>query len=486
MFHILIVDDEPIILNGCRMMITELLELDFQVSVSTAQSVSAAEKILLEQPVDLVLADIRMPVRDGFDLIRFAGENALTPDFVILTSHASFDYAQKGIRLGVRDFILKPINEEQLRAVITASRARKEQREQALLKSRYHDILTMLRYDITPGELMLESKTVAALFPLPWFQVIAVQFAAEMPQEKDYPGILDNYCPVSHAFVLRDVQQFIWICNFNSPAELSVKAEPLLRDAFHAPFLFASSMYTDLFDNLHSLYVNVQQKLFYSRVFGENASAVSASLFSYQDCLAVLFSEREETERAVSTLLRRLSVRRDDTPQAFSMILESFRQNLVLYYTNSQLTVPEKLQETLPVPASYAELKQAVIRLTDTVREQTRDNRKEDGDRQVISHLLKYIRTHYREDLSLDDLAKAVGLQPGYICTLFRSQTGNSFLTFLHQERIREAKQLLESTDDTMEVIAGKVGYNSTTQFNRVFRKYTQMTPAEYRKSHSG
>ena len=484
MFHILIVDDEPIILNGCRMMITELLELDFPVQVETASSVPAAEKILLKQPADLVLVDIRMPVHDGFDLIHFAGENALAPDFVILTSHASFDYAQKGIRLGVRDFILKPINEEQLKDVITASYRRKQAREEALLRKEYHDILTMLRYDITSGELLLERRVIRTLFPLPWFQVITVQFPEEMPQEQDFSGILNRYCPVSHAFLLRDARQIIWVCNFSSPAD-QIKAEPLLREAFRLPFLFASSMYTDLFDNLHSLYVNTQQKIFYSRVFGKNANAVSASLFSYQDCLAVLFATREETEKAVSTLLNRLSVRQEDPPRVFSMILESFRQNLILYYTNAQLTIPEALGEPGQDPDSFSELTQAVIRLADSVRNQTRDNRKEDSDRQVVAHLMTFIRTHYREDLSLDDLARAVRLQPGYICTLFRSQTGNSFLTFLHRERIREARELLKTTDDTLEVIAGKVGYNSTTQLNRIFRKYEQMTPAEYRREHT-
>ena len=69
MFRILIVDDERIILNGCSLMIRELLDLPFPVDILTASDVPAAIKLLEESTPDLLLTDIRMPVMDGFVLI---------------------------------------------------------------------------------------------------------------------------------------------------------------------------------------------------------------------------------------------------------------------------------------------------------------------------------------------------------------------------------------------------------------------------------
>ena len=115
MLRILIVDDERIILNGIRMMIENELELPFPTDIVTASNVPQAIEMLEHFTPDLVLADIRMPVMDGFDLIRHIREKSSSLNIVILTSHADFDYAQQAIRFRVTDFILKPIDQQLLK-----------------------------------------------------------------------------------------------------------------------------------------------------------------------------------------------------------------------------------------------------------------------------------------------------------------------------------------------------------------------------------
>lgn len=110
MFRILIVDDERIVLNGIRMMIEEEMEITFPMDIVTASNVPQAIELLESFHPDLLLTDIRMPVMDGFDLIRHAREKGLSMNIVILTSHADFGYAQQAIRFNVMDFILKPID----------------------------------------------------------------------------------------------------------------------------------------------------------------------------------------------------------------------------------------------------------------------------------------------------------------------------------------------------------------------------------------
>ena len=85
----------------------------------------------------------------------------------------------------------------------------------------------------------------------------------------------------------------------------------------------------------------------------------------------------------------------------------------------------------------------------------------------------------------LDDLAACVGLHPNYVCSIFKKHAGQSYLTYLHKERINAAKKLLLDTDYTMEQIAAEVGYSSPSQLARVFRKYESISPSDFRNSHN-
>ena len=100
---------------------------------------------------------------------------------------------------------------------------------------------------------------------------------------------------------------------------------------------------------------------------------------------------------------------------------------------------------------------------------------------EVIPHLVQYIKANYQKDLSLNDLAQEVNMNPNYLSGLFKKTISCSYLECLHHERLAIAKQLLLQTDLSMEQIAGKVGYNSSIQLLRIFKKYEHMLPSEFR-----
>ena len=87
----MIIDDERIILNGLHMMIEDDLELPFSTDIVTASNVPKAIEFLNYFTPDLILTDIRMPVMDGFELIRHVREELPAVNIVILTSHADFE-----------------------------------------------------------------------------------------------------------------------------------------------------------------------------------------------------------------------------------------------------------------------------------------------------------------------------------------------------------------------------------------------------------
>jgi len=98
--------------------------------------------------------------------------------------------------------------------------------------------------------------------------------------------------------------------------------------------------------------------------------------------------------------------------------------------------------------------------------------------------ILAYMKTHYSHDISLDHLADLMHLHPNYISSLFKKETGDTFVNYLNGLRIQAAQKLLtEQRNLPVSVIGQRVGYENRHYFTKVFKKYTGMTPGAYRES---
>lgn len=96
----------------------------------------------------------------------------------------------------------------------------------------------------------------------------------------------------------------------------------------------------------------------------------------------------------------------------------------------------------------------------------------------------EYIYEHYREDLTLTDAAGRVHLNQNYLSSLFKKETGLTFVAYLQNYRIEQAKKLLRETTMRVSKLPAEVGYSDARHFAKLFKKITGLTPSEYRKLH--
>ncbi|QTH41547.1 response regulator [Cohnella sp. LGH] len=97
--------------------------------------------------------------------------------------------------------------------------------------------------------------------------------------------------------------------------------------------------------------------------------------------------------------------------------------------------------------------------------------------------ILAYMQANYMNDLSLDHLADRMNLHPNYISSLFKKETGDTFVNYLNALRIREAQKLLKTQPHlTVCAIGQQVGYDTKHYFTKVFKKYAGTTPGAYRE----
>ncbi len=124
----------------------------------------------------------------------------------------------------------------------------------------------------------------------------------------------------------------------------------------------------------------------------------------------------------------------------------------------------------------YAELKEFSRKKDDPVS---------DESERKVRAVIRFIEDNFDSDLSRDELARTVDMSPDHLSRVFNRLTGKKIMDFIYEKRIERAKSLLSGSDRTITFIAHESGFDSIRTFNRVFKKYTNNTPAEYRDRYS-
>ncbi|HPT79347.1 MAG TPA: PocR ligand-binding domain-containing protein, partial [Candidatus Atribacteria bacterium] len=101
----------------------------------------------------------------------------------------------------------------------------------------------------------------------------------------------------------------------------------------------------------------------------------------------------------------------------------------------------------------------------------------------LLSDAMRYINENYNRNLTLESVAQHVYISPFYLSHMFKEELGFTFLEYLTKLRIEEAKKLLMEKDMTIIEVASEVGYEDAGYFSKVFKKYTGISPAQYRKN---
>lgn len=101
-----------------------------------------------------------------------------------------------------------------------------------------------------------------------------------------------------------------------------------------------------------------------------------------------------------------------------------------------------------------------------------------------IRMAIQYIHEHYNENLPVNELAARFDMSPNYFSSIFKKEMNQSAVNYITEYRVQKAREYLEASDWSVVEIARKVGYEDNQYFFRVFKKYTGLTPLQYRQTH--
>ena len=132
--------------------------------------------------------------------------------------------------------------------------------------------------------------------------------------------------------------------------------------------------------------------------------------------------------------------------------------------------------------ADFAYAQQAILSLFAEKDGDARSDPAPGPKQDTFDRLLEYVREHFNEDITQQELSERFFLNPVYISQLFRKRTGMTYQNYLTRLRIDRARRYLEETDLMVYEISERVGYSDTAYFSRVFEKTTGIRPTDYRK----
>lgn len=101
-----------------------------------------------------------------------------------------------------------------------------------------------------------------------------------------------------------------------------------------------------------------------------------------------------------------------------------------------------------------------------------------------INQAINYIHANYQDNISPDKICKEINISKSYFCSIFKKETGYTFITYLNLYRIERSKLLLKNTNKQILDIALSVGYESQSYFCRIFKKYVGVSPLKFRTNH--
>lgn len=133
------------------------------------------------------------------------------------------------------------------------------------------------------------------------------------------------------------------------------------------------------------------------------------------------------------------------------------------------------------IKAYLTELLITLARIFESEEKLERIGNLNDLRKQAILCAIKYVEKNYKENFKLDEIAKKAHLTANYFCEVFKKVTGKPVIEYRNELRIRESRLLLRSPAQNITSISLVVGFNDLTHFERIFKKYTGLSPRDYR-----
>lgn len=531
MLKVFLVEDEVVVREGIKNNIDwESHGYDF---CGEARDGELAYPQIQKLKPDILITDIKMPFMDGLELSNLVKKELPDIEIILLTGYEDFTYAKEAIKIGVAEYLTKPISGEDLVKEIdkVAERIEERNREKYLKEQYMKEMEEKNRMDSTAlfkklvsgnasmSELLSDANELSIDISAVVYNIMLFYSKSESKEAEAYSKTmvkLNNFirqlCLTEEVLIFeRDVDGVAFLFKDDSEEELIKKQDRFISELTEklkempglryfgglgncvnrmteipacfedAQRAFSHKYFVD--DNL--IMSSKDYKLVESKHSEEfNISSVDIDHVAKDRIVDFLKTgNADDTEFFIEELTGG-----SDTNFTESLI---FRQYMVMniYFTAAafieDLGYDRSELGTIDFNRDIINSAEESISFIGTLMKKSielRENSSSKRYKQTIDEVIEYIKDNYADDeLSLNSLASHVNVSPNYLSMIFAQQTGVTFIKYLTDYRMNKARELLKCTNKRSSEIAEEIGYRDPHYFSFLFKKLYGITPTQYR-----
>ncbi|MBC2459234.1 response regulator transcription factor [Clostridium beijerinckii] len=537
MYKVMIVDDE-IPAREILLCIINWEDTDFRIVYSASNGKDALDKYTDIKP-DLIITDIQMPIIDGLDLIEEVQKINKSQKFLILSCYEDFTYAQRAMKMGVTDYLIKDlITPNDLYGILAKTKTDldnitikkseikkehkllnflKENKDIALRKLIFNDISQDDCYNLIENlNLNLNGK----LFVL--FLIQIDNFFKYIEDENFYTNTLNE--------IIKNVSETIeelniGECFYSENGEFTaiVRLSPTISEAdiINECYYLAQEIRKriSLMHNI-SLTISVSstfKKPFKIKKYFDEAFKLSKmKVFLGNDTIILNNTFVKNLDLDTDTLAKRINAiniaieqnnienLKSELTHLYDKDIRGFMQFNYLNYINSSLLdlvvrtcnrysiAYEDIFSTSYLPIEILSTKETVEEMsgwfieifTKIININFNNSFKIKYSKKVADSIDYINKNLFNQSLSLTDIAENINVHKVYLCRIFKEETGENVTQYILKARIDKSKEIILSTNYKLYEISDKLGFNSPQQFSILFKKVTGITPNQFRDSY--
>lgn len=529
-YSVLLVDDEEEVFEVIRKKL-DWESMGFHVAGYARNGVEALE-MAEELQVDVVMTDIKMPYMDGLTLCKKLKELYPTMKVIIFSGFDEFEYAKEAIKIEAEEYILKPINANELREVferikINLDRELDEKRNIDKLREYYMESLPVLQENfytsliegrIKGSEIEEYARNYQIEFTGPYYVVTILHISTSNPVSED------SIDPILLAMSVEKLAKEQLAGKWDS------KVVTYLGDIIvitQLPDEESITRFTDRMDRICKMakrvckarvtagigqicnqpaglamsYQGAQNAISYRVLYGttrainiaetdprENTDMPWEESYINEIIKRIKMGEAESLQEAIQKFTAQIAGSRMSLQKYRILIMEIITEIFRLG-ANNQINLEEVFGENSDVYTQAMQLESSealekwlsenCLKMQKHILNERRDNTKS-----FVTKAIEYVKEHYADqDLSIETICSYLNVSAAYFSTVFKKETGKTFINYLTDYRMEEAENLLLTENEKTYIIAQKVGYSDPNYFSYAFKKQFGMSPSKYKTS---
>ena len=505
MYRILIVDDEKIERKGVSFLIRQM---DVECEITESLNGQAALEWLEANEADILITDVKMPHMDGIELIKQIKERNINPlmKIVIVSGYSDFEYAKLAVKLGVSDYLLKPVDpkefEPTMKKLMDSIETKKIEQvfmEQSISYMKQHYLYSLINglslEKMTPSQLdALDIKEYKRLMLLEFESTFfgksdtdlaenlkkcleeldnqynylnlnpeqgVLLFSVDNNNEKYWKDIADTVSDMIKKIYKKNVYIALskTIENHEKIAEAFEDAENLMQNRFYQS---ATRVYLPYTNGESQLHVQMDDDTLMKQMKQDIKMKNAVALREHFEQLCVRYGNKTDFSQVYIKFI-------------FSNLLKDFYDILPDVNELELNNEIERLYRSTDFQTVIDIININIERIENTFSKNPKAIHRE------IEEVKQYIYDHYDEEIGVEYLADMVYMAPSYLSCIFKKETGQNLSKFIKSYRMEQAREMLTTTQKKIVTISNEVGYPNVSYFCQSFREYFGISPQKFR-----